>query len=63
MKLLRFFFASVVCTVALLLPYRLRLLWYRAASFWVHLPFKAFGLVARFVLSQTDEPNPYRKSQ
>jgi hypothetical protein len=55
----RFLIAGFVCTLALALPYRPRIYWFRFVSFWVHLPFKAFGSLARWMLKQQDVKNPY----
>lgn len=56
---LRFLIAFVICVVALVLPYALRILWFKAVSELVHLPFKLFGLIARFLIRQLDIKNPY----
>lgn len=55
----RFLVAMVVCLIALLLPYSLRILWFRLVSEIVHLPFKIFGLIARFLIKQLEIKNPY----
>ncbi|HRK06125.1 MAG TPA: hypothetical protein PLZ57_00020 [Pseudobdellovibrionaceae bacterium] len=51
---------------ALVLPYRLRLELLQLIAAIVHLPFKAFGRLARYLLSQTasgaDEANPYSQN-
>lgn len=59
MFILRFLVSALVCLVALLLPYRLRLLWFRAVSELVHLPFKIFGFIAAYLLKQLEIENPY----
>lgn len=49
--------------IALALPYRLRLELLQLVAALVHLPFKAFGRLARYLLSQTasraEDANPY----
>lgn len=51
--------------IALALPYRLRLELLQLVAALVHLPFKAFGRLARYLLSQTasraEDANPYSK--
>lgn len=56
---IRFFVASMVCVVALLLPYRLRIYFFQFVSFWVHLPFKIFGSLSRWMLKELGVQNPY----
>lgn len=56
---LRFLIAFVICIIALMLPYRLRIIWFQVVSEAVHLPFKLFGLVARFLIKQLEIKNPY----
>lgn len=55
----RFLIALVICVFALILPYALRILWFKIVSELVHLPFKLFGLIARFLIRQLDIKNPY----
>jgi hypothetical protein len=62
MGALRFLIAIAVCLIALILPYRLRLLWFGLVASLVHLPFLLFGRLARYLLSASETPNPfYRK--
>ena len=58
-KLAQFILALIVCSITLLLPYRLRYFWFNGVAWLVHAPFKAFGKVARYLLSKTDTENPY----
>jgi hypothetical protein len=59
LKSLRFLAALFVCTVALLLPYRMRLVWFRAVAAIVHFPFRLFAWTARFIMRRTQTENPY----
>jgi len=59
--MIRFVIAFVVCSVALVLPYRARLLWYQLIAWMVHLPFRAFGALARFIMKQTKTANPFEE--
>lgn len=61
LKVLRFIVALVVCTIAILLPYRLRIFWYRFVGEVVHLPFRIFGYLSKTLLSQLKIENPYEK--
>lgn len=56
---IRFLIALVICAVSLLLPYNLRIIWFKLVSTVVHLPFKLFGLIARFLIKELDIKNPY----
>lgn len=56
---LRFLIALVICTVALFLPYTLRIYWFKLVSEVVHIPFKLFGWMARFLIKNLDIKNPY----
>lgn len=53
MRGIRFLIALFVCSIAFVLPYRLRLAWFSVTAAWVHLPFRLFGWTARFVMKQT----------
>ena len=61
--MLRACFAFLICVIALLLPYRLRLWWFDLVAKGAHLPFRLFGLLARYLMSQTDSKNPYGDSR
>lgn len=50
LRLARFLCACLVCAVAVLLPYRARLLYGRALAAAAHLPYLLFGRLARFLL-------------
>ena len=56
---IRFLFALIVCLIALLLPYKLRVLYFKIVSELVHLPFKVFGKLARWILKELQIKNPY----
>ena len=58
---LRFIFSLFVCSIALLLPYKLRIFWFFLISGVIHLPFKLFGAIAKFLIQQTKSDNPYEK--
>lgn len=57
--IVRLIFSSLICLIALLLPYRLRLMWFQMISFLVHLPFKLFGALAKWMLKELGVQNPY----
>jgi hypothetical protein len=59
LKSLRFLVALFVCTVALLLPYKMRLVWFSAVAAIVHFPFRLFAWTARFIMRRTQTENPY----
>ena len=61
LRVLRFLVALFVCFTALILPYRMRLLWYQWIARMVHLPFRAFGKLARFIMSKTSTENPFEE--
>lgn len=63
MRWLRFLVAAVVCGIALFLPYRARVAYLRAIALIVHLPFKVFGKLARFLLGQLGQENPYDRAR
>lgn len=44
--------ASIVCTPAIFMPYRVRIAYINGLSFILHAPFKLFGKLARFLLNQ-----------
>lgn len=57
----RFLVACVVCGMALLLPYRVRV-WYSEMVAWiVHAPVIVFGRIARLLLGKLGMTNPYRE--
>ena len=56
---IRFLIALVICIIAICLPYSLRIFWFKLVSELVHIPFKVFGLIARFLIKQLDIKNPY----
>ncbi len=58
-KIIQFFLALFVCTIALFLPYRLRIYWFSIVSFIVHLPFKIFGNLSHFLLKHIGEENEH----
>lgn len=51
-RAVKFYLALCICAVAMLLPYRLRLLYTSFLSFWIHLPYRIFGRLARFLLDR-----------
>lgn len=51
-RVLRFALAAVVCSISLILPYRLRVVYGQAVAFIAHLPFIVFGRLARFMLRE-----------
>ena len=59
LRAIRFLVALIVCLVAVALPYRLRLLWFGAVAAVAHIPYRLFGKIARFVMRQTGDANPY----
>ena len=59
MKLIRFLFSLLICTIALVLPYRVRVAYFQFVAWLIHLPFKLFGQLARFIMKQTGTENPY----
>ncbi|MBL7688817.1 MAG: hypothetical protein JNJ49_12350 [Bdellovibrionaceae bacterium] len=59
MQLIRFFFSFLICTIALALPYRVRIAYFQVIAWFIHLPFKLFGQLARFIMKQTGTENPY----
>jgi hypothetical protein len=61
-KWIRVAIAFLVCTVALLLPYRARVFYFYLISELVHLPFRLFGRLAKQILKQTQTPNPFEAS-
>lgn len=61
LRMIRFIIALGVCLIALLLPYRARLLWYQLMAWLVHLPFRIFGALARFIINKTKTDNPYEE--
>jgi len=54
---LKVLLAFIVCCIALVLPYRARLLYGRALAWAAHAPFIFFGRLARRLLRQL-EPEP-----
>jgi hypothetical protein len=54
MRFVRFAAAVVVCSVALVMPYRLRIVYNRLAAVAAHAPFFLFGRLARFLLNRLD---------
>lgn len=61
LNVLRFPVAVLICMIALALPYRLRVLWYRLVSECVHLPFKIFGGLSVYLMKKLEIENPYEK--
>jgi len=61
MSLPQIIISFIVCSVALLLPYRARIIYFRIVSELVHLPFKIFGFISKWMLKQLDIENPYEK--
>lgn len=59
LRLIRFLVALLICLVAVILPYKLRLYWYQWVAQFVHLPFRAFGALARFIMTKTNTENPF----
>lgn len=51
----RFFFAFLICGIALFFPYTARAYYFRAIAGFVHLPFKLFGFISKFILRQLQE--------
>lgn len=49
---LKWTFARVLCSPAVLMPYRLRVLYIQILSYSFHLPFLVFGRIARYLLDQ-----------
>lgn len=47
-KLIKFIIAIFLCSVALLLPYRLRMNYINILAFFMHLPFVIFGKITRY---------------
>lgn len=60
MSLIRFLFSIVVCTVAIVLPYRMRIHYFKLIANLIHLPFKIFGKLSQYILKQTRTENPFR---
>lgn len=48
----RIIISFIICFIALLLPYRLRISFFKIVSELVHFPFKLFGWMAKFMLKQ-----------
>jgi hypothetical protein len=59
MSYVRFLNALLVCTFALILPYRLRVTYMRWLAALAHFPYKIFGAMARLLLRTLEEKNPY----
>lgn len=59
LRVLRFLFALLICSIALVLPYRARLIWFNWIAALIHLPFRVFGRLARFILNRTETDNPF----
>lgn len=57
----RVIIATPLLLIAVLLPYRARVVYSRALAWLVHLPFVLFGRLARFLLQQLELANPYDK--
>lgn len=55
-RLIRLGLAFILCSVALLLPYRLRTMYGRLVASGAHLPYVLFGRLARFLLNQVGSP-------
>jgi hypothetical protein len=61
LAMIRFVAALVICLIALVLPYRARLLWYQFMAQLIHLPFRAFAVLARFIMAKTKTDNPFEE--
>ncbi len=59
LTVLRFIASLIICLVALLLPYQIRITYFKLVSEAVHLPFKLFGRLAQWLLKELQVRNPY----
>ena len=59
----RFLFAMIVIGLSLVMPYRLRGLFFSFVAGVIHSPFWLFGRISRYILAQTETENPYRESE
>lgn len=59
MKMIRFLFSFIICLIALLLPYKLRSYYFIFISELVHLPFKLFGKLSKWLMKSLELKNPY----
>jgi len=57
LKAFRFLIAIVICTIALALPYRARVYYFQFIAFIVHLPYKTFGKLSRYLLTKLNYLN------
>ena len=48
LKLIKFIIAIFLCSIALLLPYRLRMGYINILAFLIHLPFVTFGKIIKY---------------
>ena len=62
LKTIRLLFAFCVCLTALLLPYSLRLVWFKMISDFVHFPFRLFGKIGQVLIRATQGQNPYSEN-
>lgn len=51
-KLIKFIAAVFLCSIALLLPYRIRMYYINMLAFFIHLPFVIFGKIAQYFFRQ-----------
>jgi hypothetical protein len=58
-KFLRLVLGVFICVPALLLPYRLRIVYLLMVAWLVHLPFFIFGSFAKWMLKKLEVENPY----
>lgn len=57
----RLLISLIVCIIALILPYKIRLVFFKIVSEIVHFPFKLFGFIAKWLLKQLNAGNTYEK--
>jgi hypothetical protein len=61
LRALRILIGGLICLIAILLPYRLRIFYFSLVASLVHAPFILFGKLAKMILASTNTPNPYSK--
>jgi hypothetical protein len=52
LRLIKGVIAAVICIIALLLPYRLRLFYTDILAFFLHLPYVVFGKITRHLFTR-----------
>jgi len=61
LRALRILLGGLICLLAILLPYRMRIIYFSLVASLVHAPFLLFGKLAKIILASTNTPNPYSK--